>query len=129
MGVYSPNMLVHWPEQFRQFTYFNMIPKINSGYSIDPATPPKTIWGVLQNNTTMVKESNGNLVSQSQELLWTDEVLTMGYFVQFGEVIFRIVPANDWENEGGFSWYNLERLVGDNGTPIDQTFENGSTQI
>ena len=123
MGAYSPNMLLHWPEQFRQFIYFDMSPNINSSYTMlaDPA--PRTLWGVLQNSRSDIESSNGNLVSVNHESLWTDNKLDAGKFIQFTEsqtIIYRIVVGNDWPNEGGFYNYTIERLVGDNGA-IDST--------
>jgi hypothetical protein len=128
MAVYG-EMLLHFPEQFREFTYFDMIPLENAGYTVDPNFTPRTLIGILQNSTTMVKEGNGNIVTQANEFLWTANLLDMGKFVQFGATIFRIIPANDWVTEGGFTQYTIQRLVGDNGSPITQTWENGSTQI
>lgn len=117
MGVYSPNILLHFPEQFRQFTYFNMTPKINSGYIIDNNFLPQKLWGILQNSLNEIKESNGNLVKQINEFLWTDSALDIGKYVQFDAIIYRIIPSNDWINEGGFTRYTIDRMVGDNGTP------------
>lgn len=127
MGVYSPDMLLHFPEQFRQYTYFNMDPGINSGYTV--SSTPVTYWGVLQNNTTMVKDSNGNIVTSGNEFLWTSESLTMGWFVQFGDITYRIIPSNDWVSEGGFTQYSLQRVIGDNGAPSTQAWAMGGTPV
>lgn len=127
MGVYSPNMAAHFAEQFRKFTYFNMAAKTNSGYTI--SSNPVQFWGVLQNNTSLVKESNGNTVQETHENLWTSEKLTIGWYVQFEETIFRIIPSNDWSNEGGFFNYTLERQPGDNGTPDSQSWAFGGVPI
>lgn len=130
MGVYSPGMLLHFPEQFRDFTYFDMIPNINSGYTLNGG-PPAIYSGVLQNDVSQVMDSNGHLVDSTHENLWTDSVLQKGHYVLFEGVTYRIVFANDWSNEGGFYNYSLQRLVGDNGTPntTNWTTGIGATQV
>ena len=127
MGVYSPNMNLHFPEQFRQFTYFNMTAKTNSGYEV--STPPVTYWGILQNSTTAIKDSNGNLAQGGNEFLWTDAPLVMGWFVLFSGITYRIIPSNDWVNEGGFTQFTLQRIIGANGTPDSQVWATGGTPL
>jgi hypothetical protein len=126
MGVYSPNMLAHFPEQFRMFTYFNMDPKINSGYTV---STPASYWGILQNDTSFVKDGNGNLVEVNHENLWTDQKLIRGFFIEFDAVNYRIVDGSDWPHEGGFYHYTLDRQVGDNGTPDPQVWSFGGTPV
>jgi hypothetical protein len=120
-------MLLHFPEQFRPFTYFNMTAKVNSGYDI--SSNPVTYWGVLQNSTTMVKDSNGNLATAGNEFLWTDQALTMGWFVQFGDIVYRIIPSGDWITEGGFTQYSLQKIIGDNGSLATQAWAMGGTPV
>jgi hypothetical protein len=124
MGLYG-NMLSYHPGQFREFTYFDMTPGTNSGYTINPNVPVSTIRGVLQNSTSKVADSNGNLVDINDERLWTNTILIRGYFVQFQDITYRIVDGNDWPFEGGFYLYTLERVVGDNGTPDTGTYTTG----
>ncbi len=116
MGLYG-NMLSYHAGQLRSFTYFDMTPNVNSGYTINPNVPVVTLRGVLQNAMSKVADSNGNLVDINDERLWTTSLLDRGKFVQFGTVTYRLVDGNDWPFEGGFYMYTLERVVGDNGTP------------
>lgn len=125
MGVYSPDMLLHFPEQLRPFQYFNMEPGMNSGYTLDGS--PVTVWGVIQNAASMIKESHDNLISSDHMNVWIDTKLTRGWFLSFENIIFRIVNGNDWPFEGGYYMYTIERLVGNNGTPDATTWDKGGT--
>ena len=124
MGLYG-NMLTYHSGQLRDFTYFNMVPKVNSGYTIDPNVPVLNLRGILQTSRSEIADSNGNLVMKVNEFLWTESVLQIGYFVTFDTVTYRIIPSNDWTFEGGFQWQSLERVVGDNGTPNAGDFTIG----
>lgn len=124
MGIFG-NMLSYHTGQLRTFTYFNMVSKLNSGYTMDLNVPVLTLRGVLQNALSKIADSNGNLVDVNDEKLWTTTVLNRGYFVKFGDITYRIVDGNDWPFEGGFLFYTLERLVGDNGTPDTNTYTAG----
>jgi hypothetical protein len=126
-GVYG-SMLLSFPEQKRAFKYFDMDPQINSGYIPDPIQP--TILGILQNDVSMVKDSNGNLVQIDHMFLWTEAKLDLGKFVSFDNTVYRITPGNNWSFEGSFYRYGISRLVGDNGTSTDTTvFNYGGTPV
>lgn len=127
MGIFG-NMLTYQTGQFRDFTYFNMVPKHNSGYIFDPNVQVKNLRGVLQNSASRIADSNGNLVDINDERLWCETQLQRGFFINFAnykEVTYRIVDGNDWPFEGGFFMYTLERVVGDNGTPDDGVYTTG----
>jgi hypothetical protein len=128
MGVYG-DMLMHFPEQFREMQYFDMLPKINSGFTVDGSAT--TIWAVIQNAASAIKESNGNLISSDHMNLWTETKLKRGAFILFENVTFRIVNGNDWPSEGGFYMYTVERVVGDNGTSntVDWSVGVGGTPV
>lgn len=128
MGVYG-DMLLFWPEQLREMQYFNMLPNINSGFTIDSSAV--TIWGVIQNAASAIKESNGNLISSDHMNLWTESKLTRGWFILFDSTTYRIVNGNDWPSEGGFYMYTIERAVGDNGSSnsTDWTVGVGGTPV
>ena len=127
MGVYSPDMLLHFPEQLRPFLYFNATADINSSYT--PVGSPVTVWGVIQNAASSIKESQGNLISSDHMNVWIDTQLTRGWFLSFSSVMYRIVNGNDWPFEGGYYMYTIERVVGDNGTPVTQTWNKGGTLV
>ena len=124
MGLYG-SMLTYFAGQFRDFTYFNQNPKINSGYTFDPLVPIGKYRGVLQNSTSDIEDSNGHLTNRIDEFLWTEANLQVGFFVIFLETTYRIVPSNDWKNEGGFTRYTIKREVGDNGTPDTNNYTLG----
>lgn len=128
MGVYG-DMLMHFPEQFREMQYFDMLPKINSGFTVDGSAT--MIWAVIQNAATAIKESNGNLISSDHMNLWTETKLKRGAFILFESITFRIVNGNDWPSEGGFYMYTIERVVGDNGTSntVDWSVGVGGTPV
>ena len=125
MGGLYGSMLTYFSGQLRPFTYFNMTSKLNSGYTIDPNVPVQTFRGVLQNSTSDVFDSNGNLAINNNEFLWARADLQVGYFVKFGTDTFRIIPSNDWTFEGGFTRYTVSRLIGDNGTPDTNNYTAG----
>ena len=124
MGLYG-NMLSFFAGQLRTFTYFNQIAVINSGYVIDPNFTPQTLRGILQNSSSDIRDSNGNLVTTNDEYLWTTSVLQIGYFVTFDDTTYRIIPSNEWTFEGSFTKYTINRVVGDNGTPNTGNFTLG----
>jgi hypothetical protein len=125
MGVYSPDMLAHFPEQFRDFSYFDMQEQVNSGYVI--IGTPVLYSGILQNDSSMVADSSGNLVQIQHENLWFEGLLDRGKYVDFDSTRYRIVNGSDWPTEGGFYHYTLERLVGDNGTIDPTVWDIGGT--
>ena len=127
MGVYSPSMILHFPEQIRDFQYFNATPSVNSGYT--PIGTPVTVHGVIQNDVTAIRESNGTIVNIDHMNVWIDSQLNRGWFLLFQETMFRIVNGNDWPFEGGYYLYTIERVVGDNGTPSTVVWNKGGTLI
>ena len=124
MGLYG-SMLTYFAGQLRDFTYYNQYPKINSGYTIDPLVPIGKYRGVLQNSTSDIEDGNGHLVQRMDEFLWTSADLQVGFFVIFLDVVYRIIPSNDWLFEGGFTRYTIKRGVGDNGTPDTNNYTLG----
>jgi hypothetical protein len=128
MAVYG-EMLLFFPEQLREMQYFDMLPKINSGFTVDGSAT--TIWAVIQNAASAIKESNGNLISSDHMNVWTETKLSRGHFILFDGTTYRIVGGNDWPSEGGFYMYTVERVVGDNGTSntVDWSVGVGGTPV
>ena len=118
MGVYSPNMLMHFPEQFIKVPYFDMQPLINDNYG--SRENQVNINCIVQNLGSGVKDSNGHIVRNSRNYLWSTRELTPGKFVEWNSRVFRLVVDNDWVREGGFYNYSMEKLVGSDGT-VDAT--------
>lgn len=131
MSVYG-DMLLYWPEQRRSLTLFDMTPKINGGWNkvTDQSGNliTQTITGVYQNTSgDSTTDSNGNLVHKKQLELWTETGGLSDKFTIFNGSVYRLKSDNDWESEGGFYRYQLEKVVGNNGTESDNaTWNTGS---
>lgn len=128
-GVYG-DMLLHFAEQNRSVSVFDMVAKINGGWDIvtdDQGNPiTTTIIGIYQNTTgDSIKDSNGNLVKAKGLEFWCHEGELDGKFLTYTNGnIYRLKASNDWSFEGGFYRYSLEKVVGNNGTESDDTTWN-----
>ena len=63
---------------------------------------------------------------------WTETPLQAGRFISDGVYVYAVsVPeSDDWEREGGFYIYDLERVIGPDGTEIVKpTFNHGKGQL
>lgn len=130
MSVYG-DMLLYWPEQRRSLTVFDMIPKINGGWTkvLDQQGNliTQTITGVFQNTGgDSTVDANGNLVHKKQLELWTETGGLSDKFTTYESSIYRLTSDNQWESEGGFYRYTLEKVVGNNGTESDNATWNTS---
>jgi len=139
--------LLSFTEQFQTFEYFDMVPNINDNYTVIPTSgfngtnansyvtingtaPTGTYLAIFQNSQTEVKDNNGNLVTKNCLYMWCEEDLKLGAFVFVFNQTFRIVPSNDWGYYGGFTQYEIDRLVGSNGgTQIDSGFSDGAVNF
>ena len=133
MSVYG-DMLLYWPEQRRSLVVFDMKPKINGGWDkvVDQQGKliTQTITGVYQNtggNQTV--DANGNLVHKKQLELWTETSGLADKFTTYENSIYRLTSDNQWESEGGFFRYTLEKVVGNNGTESDNATWNTSNNF
>ena len=135
MGSIYGDTLLHFAEQYQSMTYFNMIPRVNSGY--DPIldqngnpVEPEIIQAIIHAlRPKTVTDSNGNLVTSKGLEIWSMRELTPGYFVNDTVDTFRILPENKWAREAGFFAYGIERVVGDNGVTTDITFDRGTSDF
>ena len=128
MSVYG-DMLLYWPEQRRSLTLFDMTPKINGGWTKvtdqNGNLITTTITGVFQNTSgDSTADSNGNLVHKKQLELWTEIGELEDKFTTYKGSVYRLKTDNDWESEGGFYRYQLEKVVGNNGTESDNATWN-----
>lgn len=128
MSVYG-DMLLFWPEQRRSLSLFDMKPKINGGWEkvVDQSGNliTITITGVYQNTSgDSTVDSNGNLVHKKQLELWTETGGLADKFTNYNGSIYRLKSDNDWESEGGFFRYQMEKVVGNNGTESDNATWN-----
>lgn len=133
MSVYG-DMLLYWPEQRRELTLFDMKPKINGGWDkvLDQSGNliTQTITGVYQNTSgDQTTDSNGNLVHKKSLELWTETGGLGDKFTTYEGSIYRLKADNQWESEGGFYRYTLEKVVGNNGTESDNATWNTSNNF
>ena len=134
MSVYG-DMLLYWPEQRRSLTVYDMKPKINGGWDkvVDQSGNliTTTITGVYQNTSgDSTTDSNGNLVHKKQLELWTETGGLSDKFTTYNGSVYRLKSDNNWESEGGFYRYQLEKVVGNNGTESDNaTWNIGSNSF
>ena len=133
MSVYG-DMLLYWPEQRRSLVVFDMKPKINGGWDkvVDQQGEliTQTITGVYQNTGgDQTVDANGNLVHKKQLELWTETSGLADKFTTYENSIYRLTSDNQWESEGGFFRYTLEKVVGNNGTESDNATWNTSNNF
>lgn len=122
-GVYG-DMLLYFPEQFRDLTVFEMEPGINGGWT-KTANSDQRITGVFQNTSgNRIKDGNGNQVNSGGLELWTATQNLAGKFTNHEGQVYRINVNTNWNFEGGFQKYSLEKVVGNNGTESDNTTWN-----
>lgn len=137
--------LLNFAELLQQFTYFNMVPSINDNYTVVPYSgyagydanfqvplsgltvpvsgfvPYGTYLGVMFNEEDNIKSGDGNLVYTQHFYLWCEESLQPGNFISWGANpggylnTYRIKHTAGWGAYGGFTQYELERVVGSDG--------------
>jgi len=128
MSVYG-DMLLYWPEQRRSLTVYDMKPKMNGGWDkvLDQNGEliTQTITGVFQNTAgDQTRDSNGNLVHTKGMELWTETGGLADKFTDINGSVYRLTADNDWESEGGFFRYTLNKVVGNNGAESDNATWN-----
>lgn len=122
-GIYG-DMLLAFPEQQQSLTVYNMTPKINGGWTKVTGSD-QIITGICQNTTAnQIKDNQGNLVNSGGLELWTDTGSLSGMFMTYESKVYRINGDNNWNAEGGFYRYSLEKVVGNNGTESDNSTWN-----
>ena len=124
------SMLTMFPEAKVPVQYFNMQPVNGSGWG--PRTDVRNFSGVLQcTGGRRVKDSHGNLVIERQMRFWTSEDLQVGWFIDDGQYVYRLgIPDNSWTNEAGFTVYDCERVVGNDGTEtVEPPFQQGGGAV
>jgi hypothetical protein len=128
MSVYG-DMLLYWPEQRRSLAVYDMTPKINGGWQkvLDQNGDliTQTITGVFQNTSgDQTRDGNGNLVHIKGMELWTETGGLADKFTDIKGSVYRLTADNDWESEGGFFRYTLQKVVGNNGAESDDATWN-----
>lgn len=137
MGIYG-NQLTHFQAQFVDLQTFDMKAKINSGFDTtkdknDDAAVTQDFRGCFQNITANeVKDNAGNLLTVVSGNLWSDTSLILGNFIKNPDDSFtyRIKKLNSWDREGGFFYYDVIQVAGDDGTFTDDTeFNEGVADL
>ena len=134
MSVYG-DMLLYWPEQRRTLTIYDMKPKINGGWDkvVDQSGEviTQTITGIFQNTSgNQTRDGNGNLVHIKGQELWTETPGLADKFTDINGSVYRLTADNDWQNEGGFFRYTLNKVVGNNGAESDNaTWNTGGNSL
>lgn len=128
MSVYG-DMLIFWPEQRRSLTVYDMKPKMNGGWDkvLDQSGQliTQTITGVFQNTAgDQTRDGNGNLIHAKGMELWTETGGLADKFTDINGSVYRLTADNDWESEGGFFRYTLNKVVGNNGAESDNATWN-----
>ena len=128
MSVYG-DMLLFWPEQRRSLTVYDMKPKMNGGWDkvLDQSGQliTQTITGVFQNTAgDQTRDGNGNLIHAKGMELWTETGGLADKFTDINGSVYRLTADNDWESEGGFFRYTLNKVVGNNGAESDNAAWN-----
>lgn len=123
-GIYG-DMLLHFMEQMETLSAYRMTPQQGGGWT---AVPDSTVTfrGIIQNTGgSRIKDGNGNLVKSDGMEVWTAQTGLSGAFLSYNGIIYRMgISDNDWTRQGGFIRYNLEKVVGNNGTESDNTAWN-----
>ena len=123
MAVYG-DMLLFFSEQRRSLTVYQQTPLINGGWEkvIDSDL---VVTGIFQNTKpSQIKDGNGNLVLSSGFEFWSETGNLNDYFTQIKDKVYRLISMQDWETEGGFYRYSLDKVVGNNGSESDDTAWN-----
>ena len=123
-GIYG-DMLLHFMEQMETLSAYRMIPQQGGGWTAVPDSTV-TFQGIIQNTGgSHIKDGNGNLVRTDGMEVWTAQEGLTGCFLEYKGIVYRMgISDNDWTRQGGFIRYNLEKVVGNNGTESDNTSWN-----
>lgn len=135
MGSIHGSVLMHFTEEFRPIKYFQMNPRVTAGFDsrynvkktrgvIHMYSAPPTAEGIK------LREVNSNLVVEKKPFLWCRVPIDVGWFVDDGLDVYRVLSQNRWEFESSMTIHGLERVVGDNGTVTnDPSYNFGNDSI
>jgi hypothetical protein len=145
MGIYG-TVLPVFAEQMETYSYFNMSPAIDDGYS--NITSVSGVRGILRLYSApptaegqKIRMAEGNLVEQKTPFFWCETVLNLGWFLADQPIIngglvvasatnvYRIMTNNLFDNTGTLVVHGLNKLVGSNGlvaSSLNYDFGTGS---
>lgn len=121
------DQLLAFPEAMVDFPYFDMAALQGGGYG--PRTSAQLVRGVFQcTGGRMVKTSNGNVVRERETRFWSTVQLQTGRFMECEGDVYRVgMPDNEWNREGGFTVYDLHKVVGGDGREaVAPAFDDGA---
>lgn len=135
MGSIHGSMTVHFTEEFRSFTYFQMDPRVTSGYG--PRLNEQRARGVLHMYSApptaegvKLRDVGHNLVIEKKPFLWARIVIPVGWFIEYNSDVYRVLSHNEWDFEASMTIHGLERVVGDDGTvSVDPAFNLGNDSL
>lgn len=132
MGSIHGSMTVHFTEEFRPFTYFQMDPRVTSGYEnkrnitrargvVHMYSAPPTAEGVK------LRDVGHNLVIEKKPFLWSRTVVPVGWFIEYNSDVYRVLSHNEWDFEASMTIHGLEKVVGDDGSvTVNPAFNLGN---
>lgn len=121
MGLYG-SMLCSFAGQMIDVEIYDMLPLVNSGYDITKdrngnANSIKIVQGILQNiKPNVVTISQGNTVTILTGNAWLQSSDEAGKYLKSEGIVFKLISLNPWKKEGDFCYYEIEQVVGDDGT-------------
>lgn len=121
-GVYG-DMLLFFPEQRRSITVYSQTAKMNGGWTKN--NDDRSVTGIWQHTRPKaLKDSNGNTVKSSGLEFWSEEADLGGLFTVLEGDVYRLLSNQPWAFEGGFYRYELDKVVGNDGTESINTSWN-----
>ena len=112
MAIYG-DMLLHFPELIKDFTVYKSTPNVLAGIT---KIQVKRVLGIIQNVKSGKLEKEGDTsVDADIPTIWVfSDTLELYQIVQQDgdESLYRVQQQAPWLEEGNFSVYALQRLVG-----------------
>jgi len=112
VSVYG-DMLGFFPELRRAFNTFTMSPKAVAGFENQSATT--VIYGVIQNVKSGDLTEEGETLSDTNvPMFWTRGTLEKDAYLRdtTENILYKRTKNNSWKNEGGFTCYVMESVIG-----------------
>lgn len=120
-SVYG-DLLIYFPELFREVNYYSMTAKVGAGYTQNGDDRP--IRCIMQAGSGLRLSDRVRTGSESyaavlhhadQNQIWCEEPLEVGYYVDYKGRAYRLVEELDWALEAGFYAYSIEKVLGNDG--------------
>jgi len=122
-SVYG-NILDHFPELVIELPYYNQVAKVGAGYTpigdityvqcIRQAGPGRKLSDSIKHNNS---STSPTLKINDNVSVWSYTRLLPGWFMTYDKEVYRIIGEKDWDLEAGFWSYELEKVIGNTGSP------------